>query len=99
GYRLAPQDVELWEQLLSRRELCAYAYNAILKIDPNHARLLDHLIELWRKRVNGGWEVNAVLLTARTIRARGESESVFTKLDELQRRDFVTFKRIVEESA
>jgi len=83
-FRLEESDAELWIQLLQREDLCAYGFNALLKIDPQNPRIVRSLLELWESRESKDWKVNAPLLTAKTIRAQGSNSKVKRGLQQLE---------------
>lgn len=78
-FRLEEMDAELWLQLLRRRDLCAYGFNALLKINPKSPRIVQALFGLWRRNVDDGWPVNVELLTANMIRAQ-KTDDIFINL-------------------
>lgn len=84
AYAATETDVPLWESVIQRREVAAYAFNALLQIDPAHARLESHLGTLWEKQFRDGWPVKAEFLALRLEEKSGADEAVVRVLSELK---------------
>ncbi len=65
-----PDHIPLWERVLQRKEVAAYAFNALLEIDPEADRIEEALETLREKRVHEGWNIDTEFLTQRVHRVR-----------------------------
>lgn len=75
-YGSTPDHVPLWEQLLKRREVAAYAFNALLAIDPHAPRITKALAMLWRKQLCDEWNVDTAFLARRAARLSGSQNVI-----------------------
>lgn len=89
GFEQTEKGVRFWEdEILTRKDVAAYGFNALLDIDPTHARIETHLIELWRLQVQEDWPVNTAFLMRRAARIRGEEGLIFRVLKKLKREKY-----------
>ncbi len=79
AYRVDPSDVVLWERLLDQAEVAAYAFNALLEIDPHAKRVEDALTVLWKRQLCEDWKVDTAFLLRRGARAQG-SEALIRRV-------------------
>ncbi len=83
------KNVRFWEEeVLTNQFVSSYAFNALLDIDPLHARIEKHLCELWSLQVNEHWPVDTGFLMKRAIRLRDSKELIHTVLSELRRHGY-----------
>ena len=75
-----PDHVPLWEQLLQRREVAAYAFNALLAINPRANRITNALAMLWRKQLCDKWNIDTAFLARRAARLRGSQKVIHDAL-------------------
>jgi hypothetical protein len=94
-YRMREKDAVFWLEIIERRMLCAYGYRALLKIDPWHPRVVDGLINLWRRSIEDGWSVNVVLLTKETIRVQGGKLPLILGLIELRKKSIPLYDSLL----
>ena len=63
AYQKSEEDVPVWEKLLyERKELAAYAFHALLEINPRHARIQRYLKHLWLRQFSDGWDIDVEFL-------------------------------------
>ncbi len=67
-YRTREEDAVLWRALLRKEETCAFAFTALLTIKGASFDLARDLLDIWSRKIHGGWKVNADLLTASFLR-------------------------------
>ncbi len=77
AFGCTPEHVPAWEQVLKREEVAAYAFNALLAIDPRADRVSDALAFLWQKQLCEKWNVDTEFLARKAARLSG-SEAVVT---------------------
>ena len=70
-----PDHIPVWEQVLKREEVAAYAFNALLAIDPLADRIARSLAYLWQKELCEKWNVDTEFLARKAARLSA-SESV-----------------------
>ncbi len=70
AYGCTADHIPMWQQALERPEVAAYAFNALVAIDPHADRVDAALDMLQEKQAHGGWNVNTDLLSRRVNRAR-----------------------------
>lgn len=101
AYMVYAQDeksVRFWEdEILTNKNVAAYGFNALLEIDPGHARIEEHLCELWRLQVEDNWLVNTAFLLRRAARVRDESALIYRVLLKLKNKDFSLWGKIEKE--
>lgn len=79
AYGCTASHVPMWERLLQRPEVAAYAFSALLQIDPHAKRIEEGLVTLWRKQLCEGWNVDTAFLMRQAARAR-QSESTIGRV-------------------
>ena len=75
AFGCTPQHVPVWEQVLEREEVAAYAFNALLAIDPRADRVVNALAYLWQKQLGEKWNVDTAFLARKAARLSG-SEAI-----------------------
>lgn len=63
-------EMPIWERLTNDPLLCAYAFTAMLAIDPNSPAIDSALGRLLIRKVTDDWNVDTTLLAKRTVRKR-----------------------------
>lgn len=89
AYAHTRSHIPLWEEVIQSPEVAAYAFNALLEIDPHADRIEQALVTLWQKQLREDWRVDTAFLMRRAARARG-SETIIARVllsldDELAR--------------
>ena len=64
----------LWEELLESPDVAAYAFSALLNIDPHAPRIERTLRKLWQRQFEENWPVDTPFLARRAARARGSED-------------------------
>ena len=77
--------VALWDNVVRKPEAAAYAFNALLRIDPYSNRIERTLKWLWVKQLAEAWAVDTAFLMRRAARARGSEEIISHVLGALYR--------------
>ena len=75
AFGCTPEHVPVWEQVLKREEVAAYAFNALLAIDPRADRVANALAYLWQKQLCKKWNIDTAFLARKAARLSG-SEAV-----------------------
>lgn len=70
GYAGDRKELPIWERLTYDPLLCAYAFTAMLAIDPNSPSIDSALGRLLIRKVSNDWNVDTTLLARRTARKR-----------------------------
>ena len=78
AFGCTPGHVPVWEQVLEREEVAAYAFNALLEIDPRADRVPQALTFLWQKQLCKKWNVDTAFLARKAARSSG-SEGVIRR--------------------
>lgn len=65
-----------WTQLLKQPDVAAYAFNALLQIQPSGWDAGDTLVEFWRRSVKDGWTIDVPFLMRRTAKAQGSDDVI-----------------------
>lgn len=66
----------LWTPLLEHPDVAAYAFNALLKIQPSGWDASDTLVEFWQRSVKDGWTIDVPFLMRRTAKAQGSDDVI-----------------------
>jgi len=79
----------MWEGIIRTcREAAAYAFNAILKIDPGYYMIEEHLRRLWEKQVLDNWPVDTAFLMRRAARIRKQEALIGEVLSKVREEDW-----------
>lgn len=70
GYGGDSRDFMFWERLIDDPLLCAYAFNAMLAIDPDSPSINNALGRLHIRKVADDWDVDTTFLARRAARKR-----------------------------
>lgn len=71
AFGCTPERVPVWEQVLERREVAAYAFSALLAIDPRADRVSNALAYLRQKQLCEKWNVDTAFLARKAARLSG----------------------------
>jgi hypothetical protein len=74
GYQIPESARSFWEEIFDNRETSAYAFNALLSIDPISPKINQYLKKLFVKQVNDKWPVDAPFLLRRAARLQKEKQ-------------------------
>ena len=88
GYRKQRSEIPLWEDLLTYEAVAAYAFNALVDIDPYLPDIPRHLRTLWEKQIAEGWPVDTAFLMRRAARERRSRALIGHVLSSLRGREF-----------
>ena len=85
AFGCTPEHVPVWEQVLEREEVAAYAFSALLAIDPQADRVANALAHLWQKQLCSKWNVDTEFLARKAARLSGSDEVIMHALFALDR--------------
>jgi hypothetical protein len=79
----------VWERIIDKyADVAAYAFNALLNIDPNANRIEVYLATLWRQQVINNWPVDTPFLMRRAARVRDDPNLVYRMLAKLAKEEY-----------
>lgn len=84
GYR---DHVPTWVELLDKRDVSAYAFNALVDIDPNMPEIERSLKKLWPRQVEEDWPVDTAFLMRRAVREQGHKGLIERVLSSLRKKE------------
>lgn len=90
AYELGEDHVRRWKSVLERREVAAYGFNALLKINPHAERIVESLKVLWRRQVLDEWPVDTAFLMRRAAREQRSTDVIARVLSSLRTEDHAT---------
>ncbi len=93
-YSQSGADIPIWEDIIKRKNFSAYAFQALLKIDPYYESIEDHLIDLWRHQIQDGWPINVPFLARRMAQQQDSNDSIIRVLRAIQLEDNILWKKI-----
>jgi len=79
GFEPKLSDRKTWNYLLKHKDFCAYAFNALLEIDPFSNEMDLHLDYLKRQKKDYGWTVDTDFLEEELKRERIRKLTLFKK--------------------
>lgn len=88
----------MWEQIIDKYpNVAAYAFNALLKIDPTSEKIEEYLKILWRRQTVDSWPVDTAFLMRRAARVRNETALIYRVLLKLKNSDLSLWKKVEKE--
>ncbi len=74
GYQIYESERDFWEEIFDIPETAAYAFNALLSINPLSDKINNYLKKLFVKQVKDHWPVDAPFLLRRAARLQKEKQ-------------------------
>jgi len=88
----------MWEQIINQySHVAAYAFNALLKIEPRSIKIEEYLKTLWRRQLVDGWPVDTAFLMRRAARVRNERALIYRVLLKLKNSDLSLWEKVEKE--
>lgn len=74
AYEQTEESIPRWKRLLDNPHVAAYAFNALLAINPRMPLIEAALKRLWKRQLLEGWSIDTAFLMRRAIRAQTSEE-------------------------
>ena len=84
GYEKDRSEIPFWEDVLTNKDVAAYAFNALVDIDPFLPDIPQYLRTLWQKQLLEDWPVDTAFLMRRAAREQGGMELIESVLKSLR---------------
>ena len=79
----------MWKSIIDEHpDVAAYAFNALLNIEPNSPEVDQYLTTLWKRQVVDKWPVDTAFLMRRCARLRGEEDLVYRIMLSLEHKNY-----------
>lgn len=79
----------VWESIINKyADVAAYAFNAILNINPKSNKIEMYLKSLWRQQVTNDWPVDTAFLLRRSARLKGEKDLIYRAILSLKKEGY-----------
>jgi hypothetical protein len=87
----------MWKGIIDKYpDVAAYAFNALLDIEPGSREIEEHLEALWQKELLDGWPVDTKFLARRAARVSGNETLIYSVLLKLMNKGQPLWDKVEE---